>query len=130
MYYTLYHIPIYQPMYHFPDIHHFQFPSMRAYPPVNPTILSQSVKEFQILMQQSELLINKLSDTAYSTKLMEEAQQGNQSEVDRLIKSIDGLYVSIQIHYTPSGAIFDLQSPAVGQGADCCTLRMTLKWGK
>ena len=130
MYDAWYHPPVYQPIHNYREIYHSPFIPTRPYPPVNPTILSQSVKEFQILMQQSELLLNRLSDTTYSTKLMEEAQQGNQSEVDHLIKSIDGLYVPIQINYTPSGVIFDLESPAVSQGANCCRLEITLKWGR
>jgi len=130
MYYAWYNLPVYQPIHHSRGIYRSQHAPMRPYPPVDPTILSQSVKEFQTLMQQSELLLNKLSDTEYSTKLMETAQQGNQSEVDHLIQSIDGFYVPVQISYTPSGIIFDMESPAVSQGANCCTLKITLKWGK
>lgn len=102
----------------------------RQYPPVDTTMLSQSIKEFKILMNQGEILLNRLSDTAYAKKLMEAAQHGNQSEVDRLIDSISGLHVPVQTNYTPSGTIFKLQSPAIAEGANCCTLDITLKWGK
>ncbi|WP_050901098.1 hypothetical protein [Lentibacillus jeotgali] len=74
-------------------------------------------------------MLNKLDDTEFSRKLMQAAQQGNQSEVDRLVHSINGLYVSTQTTYTPTGVIFDLESPAANQGANCCNLTMTLKWG-
>lgn len=129
MYYIVYQPvwPKFQPQ---PSMYYNPFPLTRQYPPTDPTILSESVEEFQVLMQQGELLLNRLSDTTFSKTLMEEAQKGNQAEVDRLIHSINGLHVPVEINYTPSGAIFNLQSPAASEGAQCCTLHMTLKWGK
>lgn len=115
-----------------PEIRYNPFPLPRQspYPPVDTTQLSQSVEEFQILIQQGEILLDRLGDTAFSHRLMEAAQVGNQSEVNRLIDSIEGLYVPVQTTYTPSGVIFDLQSPSINQGANCCTLNITLKWGR
>ncbi|WP_174612865.1 hypothetical protein [Virgibacillus ihumii] len=113
-----------------PPIFHNPFSSSRQYPPVDTTILSQSVKEFQVLMQQGGILLERLSDTAYSEKIMEAAQLNQQAEVDRLVQSIEGLYVTVKTSYTPSGVIFKLQSPAFEQGGNCCTLNITLKWGR
>src|SRR5699024_3581126 len=130
MYYYWYNYTVYQPIPHSQEIYQSPYAPMRPYPPTDPTILSETVKEFQTLMQQSELLLNKLSDTDYSTELMDAAQEGNQTEVDRLIQSINALHVPVQIRYTPSGVIFNLESPAVSQGANCCRLEITLKWGR
>lgn len=129
MYYIVYQPTMLQ-FYPYPSMFYNPFLPTRQYPEVDPTTLSESVDEFQVLMQQGELLLNRLSDTTFSKQLMEAAQKGNQAEVDRLIHTIDGLYVPVQINYSPSGAIFNLQSPAVSKGAECCTLHMTLKWGK
>ncbi|WP_059103690.1 hypothetical protein [Shouchella shacheensis] len=120
---------MYYPHYHCPAFYN-RFLPLRQYPPVDTTKLSQSVKEFRELMQQSERLLDRLGDTEFAYTLMEEAQQGNQSEVNRLIRSIAGLTVPTEVRYTPSGIIFDLQSSAFSEGSDCCTLRMTLKWGQ
>lgn len=103
---------------------------IRQYPPIDTSMLSESISEYQILMKQGELLLNRLRDSLYAKKVMEAAQHGNKAEVDDLIESISGLYVPIQTKYTPSGAIFQLQSPAVAKGGNCCTLNITLKWGK
>lgn len=135
MYYPWYHRPVCRHVIHgYPHTcsYYYQIPQSREneYPPADPTILSQSVEEYQVLIQQGEILLNKLSNTTYARELMEAAQQGHQAEVDRLIQSIEGLHVPVQTEYTPSGAIFNLQSPAVSEGAECCTLNITLKWGK
>ncbi|GAA0593937.1 hypothetical protein GCM10009001_07680 [Virgibacillus siamensis] len=113
-----------------PPVFHNPFSYARQYPPVDTTILSQSIKEFQVLLQQSGILLERLSDTEYSGKIMEAAQLNQQAEVDRLVQSIEALYVTINTSYTPSGVIFKLQSPAAKQGGNCCTLNITLKWGK
>ncbi|QKY68410.1 hypothetical protein [Lentibacillus sp. CBA3610] len=129
MYYPPYnHPPYHQGQYH-PNAVYNHFPPARQYPPVDTEILTQSIHEFQILIRQEEILLERLNDTEFARLLMQAAQHGNQSEVDRLIYSIEGLYVPVQTTYTPSGVIFDLESPAASQGANCCTLTMTLKWG-
>jgi|SRR5690625_1869833 len=130
MYYNLYHHPTCRRMQNYQGRFYNHFSPIRQYPPTDPSILSQSVKEFQTLMQQGVLLLNRLADTTYAKKLMEAAQQGDQSEVDRLIHTIDGLFVPVNINYSPSGAIFILQSPAVSEGGECCTLNISLKWGQ
>ncbi|TFJ93289.1 hypothetical protein [Lentibacillus salicampi] len=129
MYYPPYDHPAYHQNQYHTNIFNNRFLPSRQYPPVDTEMLSQSLNEFQILIHQGEILLDRLNDTQYAVQLMQAAQQGNQSEVNRLIDSIDGLYVPTQTTYTPSGVIFELQSPAVSQGANCCTLKITLKWG-
>lgn len=100
------------------------------YPPTDQEMLIHSVEEFLLLMRQGEILLNRLSDRSFSKIIMEEAQKGNQKEVDEQIKTIEGLFVPTTIKYTPSGIIFNLASPAISKGEDCCILNMTLKWGE
>ncbi|WP_077325238.1 hypothetical protein [Virgibacillus siamensis] len=118
-----------------PAFPYFQIPPpaynrlANEYPPVDTTILAQSVKEFQVLMHQGGILLEQLSLSEYSSKIMTAAQVGNQTEVDRLVYSIEGLYVPVKTRYTPTGVNFHLQSPAVSQGGNCCGMKITLKWG-
>lgn len=99
------------------------------YPDTDPNILIHSAEEYQILMKQGEILLNRLSNHAFAQEVMDKAQKGNEDEVNELIKTIEGLYVPTKIKYTPTGVMFDLQSPAVSKGEGCCTLNMVLKWG-
>ncbi|MBD1380369.1 hypothetical protein [Metabacillus arenae] len=129
MYYPRYNYYGHQRFQKHPIVYSYPFSSLRQYPPVDITIFSQSVKTFRVIMKQGELLLDKLGDTAFSHKLMDAAQRGNQAEVDRLIKGIGGLNVPVQVRYTPSAIIFNLQPPAE-ESTDCCTLTVTLKWGQ
>jgi len=109
--------------------HQFQT-ARQEYPPVDTSILTQSVEQYRILIQQSELLLDNLASQEFARILMEHAQTGNQAAVDQLISSVDGLFLSIHSSYTPTGVTFNLQSPAVNEGANCCTLAITLTWGR
>lgn len=99
------------------------------YPETDPEMLIHSAEEYQILMKQGEILLSRLSNPSFAKNIMDEAQKGNEDEVNALIKTIEGLYVPTMIKYTPTGVIFDLESPAVSKGGNCCKLNMTLKWG-
>lgn len=103
---------------------HFRHP----YPPVDTKIFSHSVKSFRLLMEQGSILLDRLSNTSFAAKIMTAAQQGNKAQVDRLIHSV-GLKVPITTHYTPSGVIFTLTTPASQHAANCCTLTVSMKWG-
>lgn len=101
-----------------------------SYPAVNTEIFLQSVKSFRLLMQQGNRLLDLLSDAAFSQRVMEAAQQGKKSQVEMLVKSI-GLSVPITTQFTPSGVIFTLYSPAsYAHQGQCCTLTMSMKWGR
>ncbi|HLU23546.1 MAG TPA: hypothetical protein VKZ77_13860 [Bacillaceae bacterium] len=130
MYYSFYRYPIYS---YFPvpqSVIYYPYLPYREYPPVDPTMLIESVNSYRVLLDQGRRLLDKLGDKTFSMKLMEAAQHGNQAEVDRLIHTIVGISVPIKVSYTPSGVIFTLESPALSKGANCCTLKITLKWGK
>lgn len=80
-------------------------------------------------MAQGSILLDRLDDKDFDIKLMTAAQQGNKTEVDRLMKTI-GLKVPVEVKYTPSGVTFDLKTdPDQGTFMSCCTLTVNLKWG-
>lgn len=107
--------------------HHY--PYVRAYPSVNTKIFSHSVQNFRVLMAQGSLLLDKLGEAAFETKMMTAAQQGKQAEVDTLIKSI-GLKVPVKTEYTPTGIKFILFTPTQsGEFGSCCSLSVFMKWG-
>ena len=127
MYYVY---PLYFPVYqhsHLPIFYPY-FSLSREYPPIDTTIFSNSVKAFKNLLEQGELLIDKLADTDFSFKVMDAAQKGNKTEVDRLIASITGLTASVKVNYTPTGVQLDITAPHEGKEGDCCTLRIMMKW--
>lgn len=100
-----------------------------SYPAVNTEIFLQSIKSFRLLMQQGNRLLDRLIDGNFSKRIMAAAQRGDKKQVDMLIKSI-GLSVPITTQYTPSGVIFTLYSPLGDSHVNCCTLTMSLKWGR
>lgn len=126
MYYYPFHYPpppIYQGYY-------INQPISRAYPPVDVKIFSKSVASFRLLMEQGSILLDRLADVGFARKMMSAAQQGKQVEVDQLIHSI-GLKVPVHTKYTPSGVQFELSTnPETGSLFSCCTLSVSLKWGR
>lgn len=111
---------------YFPVIMPFNSPVNRfSYPPVDVTIFTHSVQSFRLLMEQGNVLLNRLNDASFARKLMDAAQKGQQREVDNLVKSI-GLKVPVTTRYTPSGVTFSLSLSAV----NCCVLTLSLKWGR
>lgn len=108
---------------------HSPYPVFRSYPPVDTKTFSTSVKNFRLLMEQGSILLDKLAEASFETKMMTAAQQGKQVEVDQLIKSI-GLTVPVTTNYTPSGIKFILTTPVTpGSFESCCSLVVSMKWG-
>lgn len=124
--YPCYHFPVYRQTP--PPIFYHSYSPVRDYPPVDTTTFSQSVKAFKILLKQGELLIDKFADTDFSYKVMDAAQKGDKTEVDRLVASITGLTDPVKVNYTPSGVQLDITAPHEQKGGDCCALGITLKW--
>ena len=122
--YSNYPLPIYgYPSYY----HHYSY--YRNYPPVDTKIFSSSVRNFRLLMQQGSILLDKLAEASFETKMMTAAQQGKQAEVEKLIRSI-GLKVPVTTHYTPTGINFILSTPPSSGGiGSCCSLTVSMKWG-
>ncbi|WP_082918220.1 hypothetical protein [Oceanobacillus sp. Castelsardo] len=96
------------------------------YPPVDIQQLDESVRRFQGLMKQANLLLTKLvNDPVFAKELMSEAQQSNTTKVDELIKST-GITIDIETSFTPTGIrIILANSEIAGQ---CCELLIALRW--
>ncbi|SEN38651.1 hypothetical protein SAMN05192533_11280 [Mesobacillus persicus] len=112
------------PYYYHPTLQpHYGY---RQYPEVDETIFIHSVEAFQKIAREAITILNQFSNHTFAKKLMRAAQQGNQQEVDRLMKSI-GVDTPITTTYTPSGVKLEIHANA--QGSQCCTLTMFLRWG-
>ncbi|WP_026692314.1 hypothetical protein [Peribacillus kribbensis] len=104
-----------------------QFPVHRQYPAVDVSTFGYSVTAFQKTVNEASNILKRFADPHFASSLMAAAQAGNQTEVDRLIKSI-GVSTPVTAKYTPSGILLTIHAEA--QGTQCCTLTMYLKWGK
>jgi hypothetical protein len=101
----------------------------RQYPQVDVNVFSKSIKTYRLLMDQGSILLDRLGDSGFDVKLMSAAQQGNNAEVDKLIKSI-GLKVPVGTKYTPTGVTFELKAHTDPNAPmNCCTLTVHLQWG-
>lgn len=128
MYYYHYPYPLHQQQPPYPGYYYY-YPITRQYPQVDVNVFTKSIKAYRLLMDQGSVLLDRLGDGDFDVKLMTAAQQGNQNEVDRLIKTI-GLKVPVKTKYTPTGVTFDLTThPDPSSAMSCCTLTILLKWG-
>ena len=100
--------------------------SQYQYPPVDTEKLHESAEKFQELMNQADLLIDKLSsDQVFAKDLMSSAQEANESKVNELIKST-GITIDVKTTFTPTGIQIILDNSDSGGG--CCNLLIGLKW--
>jgi hypothetical protein len=128
MYYYHYPYPLHPQQPPYPGYHYY-YPITRQYPQVDVNVFTKSIKSYRLLMDQGSILLDRLGDGDFDVKLMAAAQQGNQTEVDRLMKTI-GLKVPVKTKYTPTGVTFELTTqPVQGSYMSCCTLTVHLKWG-
>lgn len=97
-----------------------------SYPPVNTKRLNTSAQRFQELMEQANLLIDKIiSSDEFSSELKNAAQLSKTKEVEELILST-GITIKVETEFTPSGIHINLKNSDDGGG--CCDLLMTLNW--
>lgn len=128
MYYYHYPYPPYPQHPTYPG-YYFYPPVTRQYPQVDVNIFTKSIKSYRLLMDQGSILLDRLGDEGFDVKLMSFAQQGNKTEVDKLIKTI-GLKVPVETKYTPTGITFELTAhPDPSTPLSCCTLSVHMKWG-
>jgi hypothetical protein len=128
MYYYHYPYPPYPQPTAYPG-YYFYPPVARQYPQVDVNIFTKSIKSYRLLMDQGSILLDRLGDEDFDVKLMTFAQQGNKTEVDKLIKSL-GLKVPVETKYTPTGITFELTThPDPSSPMSCCTLSVQMKWG-
>ncbi|MCM3765118.1 hypothetical protein [Neobacillus niacini] len=129
MYYTP-HYPVLPPSQFYPVYTIGPYVPPRAYPPVDIKIFESSVKSFRLLMAQGSLLLDRLGDISFARRIMTAAQQGNNAEVDRLIKTT-GLKIPVITQFTPTGVNFILGTQTTqAHPNNCCTLTINMKWGQ
>jgi hypothetical protein len=128
MYYYHYPYPLHPQQPPYPG-YQYNYPITRQYPQVDVNVFTKSIKSYRLLMDQGSILLDRLGSGDFDVKLMTAAQQGNQTEVDRLMKTI-GLKVPVKTKYTPTGVTFELTTqPVQSSNMGCCTLTIHLKWG-
>ena len=94
----------------------------RNYPPVNINKLEISVKEMQKIVQQVQLLVNKIANSEqFAQELMHAAQISDKETINRLIRST-GITIHFETKYTPDGLRIDFIE------SNCCSLRVILSW--
>jgi hypothetical protein len=104
------------------------FPSypIRQYPPVNPTMFTQSAAAAQTLMNDASIILKRLaSSSSFASSVMAAAQEGKTKEVNRMIQSL-GIKSKVDLYFNPDGIRFTLSPPP---GAfPCCQLVIGLRW--
>ena len=92
------------------------------FPPVNTHQLKDSAKNMQDMMDQSQFLTNKITESEqFALDLMNAAQRSKKEEVDNLITST-GITSKFESKFTPDGIqIRFTEHP-------CCRLTLVLGW--
>jgi hypothetical protein len=104
----------------------FPLPPYRQYPPVDPTLFSQSAIAMQKLMKDGSLILKKLAESKeFAFKIMSAAQESDTKKVQQLIDSI-GIQSKVDIYYNPDGIRLTLSSK--DEQIDCCKLAISLRW--
>jgi len=74
-----------------------------TYPHVNTEKFTTSAKQFQEMIMQANLLVNRIIESQYfAQQIMEAAQLSKQNEVEKLISST-GITIKFDVKYTPDG---------------------------
>lgn len=80
------------------------------------------------MASQINMLLMQIRDNKpFAIKLMDAAQRGNQTEVDRLIKST-GVIKPYTIKYNPQGFHMIMQNDEAEP--PCCKVEVTLTWNE
>lgn len=102
-------------------------PYIRVYPPVDPTLFTESAESMQQLMKEASIILEKLSDSKqFASEVMSAAQESNKEKVSQLLAST-GVHSSVDVDFTPDGINLHMSSEV--EGKDCCHLTITLRWG-
>ncbi|ABO68239.1 MULTISPECIES: hypothetical protein [Geobacillus] len=107
---------------------YFPHPSAwaRQYPPIDPSIFSQSAVTAQTLMNDVGVILKRLAESRpFAASVMSAAQEGKTEEVNRLIRSL-GIRSQTEVYFNPDGIRLTLSPPP---GAPrCCQLVIGLRW--
>ncbi len=100
--------------------------SPNPFPDVNTQRLHASAGKMLEVINQSQLLINRIVESPdFAHNLMDAAQLSNQKRVDELIQST-GITTKVKTTFTPSGIQIELDN-SERLGA-CCKLKIALRW--
>ncbi|MFE3574527.1 hypothetical protein [Lysinibacillus sp. NPDC059133] len=92
------------------------------FPIVNTKKLKTSAKRTKVIMQQAQLLTDKIDESEqFAHDLMNAAQQSNKTEVEKLIAST-GITIKFETTYTPDGIRI------IFTDSSCCKLTLILNW--
>ncbi|MGE7997771.1 hypothetical protein ACQKOF_03690 [Lysinibacillus sp. NPDC093190] len=92
------------------------------FPPVNTNRLKTSAKRIKAIMQQAQLLTDKIDESEqFAHDLMNAAQQSNKTEVEKLI-ALTGITLKFETNYTPDGFHITFTDKS------CCKLTLILNW--
>jgi len=112
------------PYYDYQHPWNIHFP--RQFPPVDVQQLEISVQRFHQLIQQADMLINRLANSKeFATELMSAAQKSDKNKVNQLIRST-GVSIDIKTTFTPTGIRIVLDNSKIE--GDCCNLLIALRW--
>ncbi|OZI12263.1 hypothetical protein CEW92_07230 [Bacillaceae bacterium SAS-127] len=116
----------YQNRYFYPYYLHYPTIHQRVYPQVDVTLFKQSAESMKKLLKETTLLVNKLSSSpSFAYQVMNAAQQSNQKEIERLIKSA-GVTSKAEISFNPDNIHLELSSKT--GSTNCCHLTVALRW--
>lgn len=105
------------------------YPSLKlqnSFPPIDTKKLHSSAENFQEIMREARLLIDKIVSTpSFASELMDAAQLSNQRKVEELIAST-GVTVKIETTFSPTGIQIEFDNSELGGG--CCKLDIGLLW--
>lgn len=121
-----YHYPIPSTAYHLaarPFSQHLAMPTSNSpFPPVDTQKLISSAMRIKSIMQQAQLLTDKIdSSQQFAHDLKNAAQLSNKTEVEKLITST-GITTKFETNYTPDNFRIHLIDSA------CCGVTLILNW--
>ncbi|MBP1969142.1 hypothetical protein J2Z83_001245 [Virgibacillus natechei] len=101
---------------------------IRQYPPADPELFLQSANETKKLMNDANVILDKLAESKeFDLKIMEAAQASDQEEVERLIYSLD-ISSEVDITYNPDNLKLEFRSSVSEDDPACCRLLIALRW--
>lgn len=119
---------VYPACYYPPCYHHASWP-VRQYPPVDPELFQQSANETKKLMNDANVILDKLAESKeFDAKLMEAAQVSDEEEVNRLIHSLD-IATEVDVSFNPDNLRLEFRSKAADTDLQCCRLLIAVRWG-
>jgi hypothetical protein len=99
---------------------------IRPYPEVDTTMFRKSAQASQKLIQESNLIRERIANSEeFAKELMTAAQESNSNKVKQMIKAA-GIESPVTISFTPDGIKIAL-STNVDQ-IECCHFIISLKW--